>query len=220
LPVASILVIEDDPDLAGMLTRLLREQNYAVQVAPDGQRALHLALTRPWDAMVIDRGLPVIDGLDLLTRLRRRGISSPVLILSARGTAAEKVEGLDAGAEDYLAKPFDVDELLARVRALLRRRVEVPAMLPLGSGTLDPAARVVVDGRGRETSLSTRESELLAVLAARPQQVFTRRDLLTRVFTDADSEAVVDTYVYYCRRKLGRDVIRTVHGLGYRCGSL
>jgi len=140
--------------------------------------------------------------------------------LSARGTPAERVQGLDAGAEDYLAKPFDVEELLARVRALLRRHLDSAPSLMLGSARLDVEARVVVDAAGRETALSERESTLLATLATRPEQVFTRRDLLTRVFDDADSESVVDTYVHYCRRKLGRGVIRTVHGLGYRCGEL
>jgi two-component system response regulator QseB len=220
LPSATVLVVEDDAELGRMLVRLLGGAGYAATLAPDGQQGLHLGLTRDWDAMVIDRGLPAVEGLELLRALRRRGVRTPVLVLSALGAPAERVAGLDAGAEDYLGKPFDIDELLARVRALLRRHLDNAPSLRLGNGRLDVAARVVIDAAGRETALSEREATLLATLAGRPGQVFSRRDLLGRVFDDADSENVVDTYVHYVRRKLGRGVIRTVRGLGYRCGEL
>jgi two-component system response regulator QseB len=220
VPSATVLVVEDDAELGRMLVRLLTGAGYAATLAPDGQRGLHLGLTREWDAMVIDRGLPAVEGLDLLRALRRKGIRTPVLVLSALGAPAERVAGLDAGAEDYVGKPFDVDELLARVRALLRRHFDSTPTLPLGRGRLDVASRVVIDAAGREIPLSEREASLLATLAARPEQVFTRRDLLSRVFDDADSDNAVDTYVHYCRRKLGAGVIRTVRGLGYRCGEL
>jgi two-component system response regulator QseB len=157
LPGAAVLVVEDDADLARMLERLLTAAGYGVTLAPDGQRGLHLGLTREWDAMVIDRGLPAVEGLELLRALRRKGIHTPVLVLSARGTPAERVAGLDAGAEDYLAKPFDVEELLARIRALLRRHRDAAPTLPLGRARLDIAARVVIDTAGGETELSGRE---------------------------------------------------------------
>ena len=172
--------------------------------------------------LVIDRGLPAVEGLDLITRLRSKGVGTPALVLSARASTADRVDGLDAGAEDYLTKPFDVDELLARLRALQRRHAATAPMLPLGTRTLDVESRLVLAADadpGPGVSLSERECQLLELLARRPRQVFSRADLLERVFTDAESEAVIDTYVHYLRRKLGRDVIRTVRGLGYQLGS-
>jgi two-component system response regulator QseB len=215
----TLLVVEDDLELAGLLQRVMVAEGYEVTLAPDGQRGLHLALTRGFDAMVIDRGLPAIEGLDLIGRLRGQGVMTPMLVLSARGSTQDRVDGLDAGAEDYLAKPFEVTELLARLRALLRRHRDRAPILSLGQRSLDVATRTVRDADGTEVELSEREGALLAVLATRPDQVFSRRDLLERVFSDAESENVVDTYVHYCRRKLGRGVIRTVRGLGYRLGS-
>ena len=215
----TLLLVEDDHDLAGLLERVLVAAGYDVTVAADGQRGLHLGLSRSFDGMVIDRGLPAIEGLDLIGRLRGRGVLTPMLVLSARGSTEDRVEGLDAGAEDYLPKPFEVTELLARVRALLRRHRDQAPVLALGNGTLDLATRTVRGDDGREIELSEREAALLGVLAGRPRQVFSRRDLLERVFGEAESENVVDTYVHYCRRKLGRDVISTVRGLGYRLGG-
>lgn len=214
-----LLLVEDDTDLSGLLERVLSAEGYAVTVAGDGQRGLHLALTRPFDVMILDRGLPAVEGLDLVARLRRRGVVTPVLVLSARGTARDRVDGLDAGAEDYLAKPFDLDELLARVRSLLRRHTDGAPVLRLGAARLDLASRTVWRDTGEEIGLSAREAALLGVLAGRPGQVFSRQDLLRRVFDDAGTDNVVDTYVHYCRRKLGADVIRTVRGVGYRLGQ-
>ena len=215
----SVLVVEDDRALAALLERLLVAEGYAVTVAPDGQRGLHLGLTRAFDVMLIDRGLPAVEGLDLIGRLRGRGVLTPMLVLSARGSTKDRVDGLDAGAEDYLAKPFEVSELLARLRALLRRHRDQAPILTLGQRHLDLATRTVRDASGEQIELSEREAALLAVLAVRPHQVFSRRDLLERVFSEAESENVVDTYVHYCRRKLGRGVIKTVRGLGYRLGE-
>ncbi len=215
----SVLVVEDDRALAALLERLLAAEGYAVTVAPDGQRGLHLGLTRAFDVMLIDRGLPAVEGLDLIGRLRGRGVLTPMLVLSARGSTKDRVDGLDAGAEDYLAKPFEVSELLARLRALLRRHRDQAPVLTLGQRHLDLATRTVRDPSGEQIELSEREAALLAVLAVRPHQVFSRRDLLERVFSEAESENVVDTYVHYCRRKLGRGVIKTVRGLGYRLGE-
>jgi DNA-binding response OmpR family regulator len=215
-----LLLVEDDQDLATLLQRVLAGEGYQVTIATDGQRGLHLALTQSFEAMVLDRGLPAIEGLDLITRLRGRGVTTPMLVLSARGTTQDRVDGLDAGAEDYLAKPFEISELLARLRALLRRHPDRAHTLPVPGGALDLASRTVRRALGDEVELSEREAALLGLLAARPEVVFSRADLLDRVFGDAESETVVDTYVHYCRRKLGHGVIGTVRGLGYRLGRL
>lgn len=218
----SLLLVEDDRELAEMLTRVLDEEGYEVAHAPDGQRGLHLGLTRTFAVMVIDRGLPAIEGLDLLTKLRAKGVGAPALVLSARGSTSDRIDGLDAGAEDYLTKPFDIGELLARLRAIQRRHTSTSRVLHLGRRVLDLESRLVLEpGADPATgvSLSERESQLLEVLARRPRQVFSRADLLDLVFTDAESEVVTDTYVHYCRRKLGRNAIRTVRGLGYQLGT-
>jgi len=215
-----ILLVEDDARLAQMLEQLLGVEGYDTVLARDGQRALHEGLTQQFDAFVLDRGLPVMEGLDVLTRLRSRGILTPALVLSALGNPADRVEGLDRGAEDYLAKPFDIDELLARIRALLRRHSSTVPVLALPNGSLDTSSRTVTTREGAGVSLSERESKLLERLARRPNQVFERDDLLTSVFPDADDPGVVDTYVHYLRKKLGRDAVKTVRGVGYRLGSL
>jgi len=217
--MTSLLLVEDDGELAELLMRVLTGEGYDVTAAADGQRGLHLALTRSYDVLVVDRGLPAIEGLDLVNRLRGKGVAAPVLILSARGTTQDRVDGLDAGAEDYLAKPFEVVELLARLRALLRRHADRATVLAVPGGRLDVSERTVERADGTRVELSEREAALLAVLAGRPRQAFSRQDLLARVFGEAESENVVDTYVHYCRRKLGRGVISTVRGLGYRLGQ-
>ena len=199
-----------------MLVELLAGEGYAVELAADGQRGLHLALTHEYDALVIDRGLPALDGLDLLVRLRRSGIAAGVLLLTAFGTLDDRVAGLDAGAEDYLVKPFEVAELLARLRALLRRGRPIPGAA-LAGVVLDAERRVALVS-DREVELTGREFDLAALLASRPRTVFSRAELRRRVFRDAPAESIVDTYVYYLRRKLGHDVIRTVRGLGYQAG--
>lgn len=214
----SLLLVEDDADLASLIERVLTSEGYAVTRAPDGQRGLHLALSRTFDVLVLDRGLPAVEGLDLLARLRRRGVATPVLVLSARGTVQDRIDGLDAGAEDYIAKPFELAELLARIRALLRRHQDQADLLSVPGGLLDRRERTVRSAEGRIVELSEREASLLALLASRPGQVFTRQDLLNRVFDEAESGNLVDTYVHYCRRKLGHAVISTVRGLGYRLG--
>jgi two-component system response regulator QseB len=212
-----LLLVEDDRALTPLLMELL-SADHDVEHAADGHVGLHLGLTHTYDVIVLDRGLPVIEGLDLLARFRTRGIVTPVLILTARGMLADRVEGLDAGAEDYLGKPFEIDELLARLRALLRRHADRSPTLAVGTRHMDVQSRTV-SGAGRTVELSGREAELLAVLARRPAKVFTRPELLSAVFAPEDSHGTVDTYVYYLRKKLGRNVIRTVHGSGYRIGS-
>ncbi|MFI2489243.1 response regulator transcription factor [Promicromonospora kroppenstedtii] len=223
MPQSRILLVEDDRQLSDMLTEILASEGYAVDVAGDGQRGLHLGLTREYDVLVLDRGLPAVEGLDLLGRLRSKGVPTPALMLSALSNPADRVEGLDAGAEDYLGKPFDVDELLARLRALRRRAAVTPASaqeIRVPGGRLDVPGRRVDLAEGGTVDLSEREASFLELLARRRNQVFSRREVLEEVFPDVTDEGVVDTYVYYLRRKLGRGAVVTVRGLGYRCGAL
>ena len=215
-----ILVVEDDSRLLTMLTDLLSSEGYVVTTARDGQRALHLGLTEKFDNLLLDRGLPVIEGLDLLDKLRQAGIQTPALILSALGNPADRVEGLDRGAEDYLAKPFDIDELLARLRVLRRRVAATIPVLRIPGGALEPESRTVTMTGHEPVLLSEREADLLERLARRPAQVFSRSDLLAEVFADADDTGVVDTYVHYLRKKLGTATITTIRGVGYQLGRV
>ena len=216
----ALLLVEDDVELVSLLKPLIADEGYEVDVAHDAQRGLHLGLRRDYRVMVIDRRLPGMDGLYLLTLLRRRAVSARVLMLTALGAHAERVRGLDAGADDYLGKPFDLDELLARIRALDRRFADQADLLPLGAGYLDKQARAVIRPDGGRVPLTSREFDLLNTLAARPRDIHPRDRLRARVFPDTTAESAVDTYVYYLRRKLGQQIIRTVHGLGYQIGSL
>ena len=217
---ARLLIVEDDGELAAMLATLFNREGYTVDVAADGQRGLHLGLSRAYQVMIIDRRLPAVDGLELLAGLRRRAVAARVLLLTALGERAELVRGLDAGADDYLPKPFDVEELLARVRALNRRFTDRAEVLPVGGALLDVGAREVALPDGRRVPLSPREYDLLFALASRPRAVYSREQLRVRVFSDTEAESIVDTYVYYLRRKLGRGVVKTVRGFGYQIGLL
>lgn len=215
-----VLVVEDDERLADVLVRALREQAYDVDVAADGEQALWAAGESLYDTVVLDRMLPGRDGLSVCRALRARGDGTPVLLLTARDAVADRVSGLDAGADDYLAKPFSLEELLARVRALSRRgRSRTSELLSAGEVRLDPRARRVWRGE-REVTLSPRELALLEALLRRPGAVLTRDQLLAAAW-DQGYEArsnVVDVYVGYLRDKLGPQVVRTVRGLGYRAG--
>lgn len=213
-----LLLVEDDRALGPLLVEILA-QSYQVQHVCDGQAGLHAALTARFDLMVVDRGLPGIEGSDLVRRLRRAGNGTPALILTARASVSDRIEGLDAGAEDYLVKPFDIDELLARLRALVRRHDDSADVLELGPSKLDVPGRRVIGG-ARDADLSGKETLLLAALARRPQRVFSRPELMASVFEPGGDPGTVDTYVYYLRRKLGREAINTIHGLGYRLGSV
>ncbi|MFB9236625.1 response regulator transcription factor [Plantactinospora siamensis] len=214
-----LLLVEDDRSLADLLAGLLDEEGYDVDLALDGHTGLHRGLTQAYQIMVVDRGLPAVDGLDLIGRLRRHGVTCPILVLTARASVLDRVAGLDAGAEDYLTKPFEIVELLARLRALLRRHTDAADLLAVGGLRLDVPNRQVLGG-GAEIQLSQREFALLHTLAARPGKVFTRAELLRDVFDAADADGTVDAYVHHLRRKLGRDAIRTVRGLGYRLGAV
>lgn len=219
-PQPALLLVEDDRALSAMLAELFVQQGYRVDTALDGQQGLHRALTGEYDAMIVDRGLPVMDGSDLIAVLRSRGVPTPALLLTARGSVVDRVDGLDAGAQDYLVKPFEIPELLARVRALLRRTQGTGATVRAAGLQLDRVRRRVsgTTPTGTEVELSEREASLLAVLMSAPRRVFSRGQLLELVFDGAESPGAVDSYVHYLRRKLGKQVIRTVHRSGYRFG--
>ncbi len=214
----SLLLVEDDPVL-GPLTAQLLEPDYRIRLVANGQEGLHRGLTDPWDVMVIDRGLPGMDGIALVTALRSGGIATPILILTALGDPDEKVRGLDAGANDYLTKPFDAGELAARLRALTRTFPPSARPISIGNWELDPASRSVRSLYGELVSLTAKEAEVLTALATEPGRVIPRDELLVRFFHTTDQPGVIDTYVHHLRRKLGRSVIRTVHGVGYQIGD-
>jgi two-component system OmpR family response regulator len=217
-----ILVVEDDAKLAGLLQRGLTEEGHATDVVPSGDEALWRAQAVPYDAVVLDVMLPGVDGFEVCRRLRAAEVWSPVLMLTARDAVDDRVEGLDAGADDYLPKPFAFDELLARLRALARRgAVERPAVLEVGDLRLDPATRGVRRGEVA-VDLSAKEYALLETFMRRPGQVLSRLDLLEHAWDYAyeNRSNVVDVYVRYLRGKIdrpfGRVSLETVRGAGYR----
>jgi two-component system response regulator QseB len=215
----TLLIVEDDRALSAMLTDLFTDEGYEVAVAYDGQQGLHHGLSGPYDAIIVDRGLPVMDGVELVEVLRSRGIVTPILVLTARGALADRVDGLDAGAQDYLVKPFEVPELLARIRALVRRR-DGSSTLRVDGLFLERVTRTVSGPSvGHIVELSEREAALLGVLMTSPRLIHTRAQLLSSVFDGVGTPGVVDTYVHYLRRKLGRGIVATVHGTGYRLGT-
>ena len=218
MPSPLLLVVEDDRALSALLDELFTAEGYRVDTAYDAQQGMHSALTGDYDALIVDRGLAVMDGADLIALLRSRGISTPALILTARGSVEDRVEGLDAGAQDYLVKPFEIPELLARVRALVRRADDAATVLQAGGLRLDLMTRRLSGADGVMVELTDRESALMATLMRSPRTVFSRPQLLMRAFDGVESEATVDLYVHYLRRKLGKNAVRTVHGSGYRFG--
>jgi two-component system response regulator QseB len=217
-PRARVLLVEDDPQLGPLIIELLAD-DFDVSLVPDGRQGLHLGLTRDWDVMVIDRGLPLLEGTALIAALRRRGVATPILILTALGSVPDRVEGLDAGANDYLVKPFDAEELAARLRALTRSYRLPARVVPIGDWSLDLPGRFLSSPYGDRVVLSPREAELLSVLAGEPRRVFSRAQILAAAFGREDRPGSVDTYVHYLRRKLGKGIIRTVHGTGYQLGE-
>ena len=217
-----ILLVEDEAYLARMIARVLGEGGYAAETAGDGRTGLARALSEPFDLLIVDWMLPELDGLQVVRRVRAAGMGVPVLMLTARGQVEDRVEGLDAGADDYLTKPFALPELLARVRALTRRpRGEpVEAVIRAGDIVLDPIHHVARLGDQR-IDLTSKEFALLATLAKRPGQVFSRSMLLSMIWggTSEVYANVVDLYVSHLRKKLDREGepsrIRTVRGVGY-----
>jgi two-component system response regulator MprA len=213
---ANVLIVDDDGPVRRTLARTLGAEGYATVLAPDGGAALVEVERRQPDVIVLDAMMPGMDGLAVARRLRSKGISVPILMLTARDAVGDRVAGLDAGADDYLVKPFATEELLARVRALLRRGLEAP-LVSFADITLDAGARVLVRG-GRTINLTQREAELLELLMQRPGKVLSRRMAMTTVWSDgsAATENVVDRYVAYLRRKLGDPpLIHTVRGAGF-----
>ena len=213
-----ILIVEDEPVLARQISDALGQAGYAVECAADGERADELARTEGFDAIVLDRGLPGIDGLTLLLDWREAGVTVPVLMLTARGSWHEKVQGIDGGADDYMAKPFRIEEVLARIRALLRRAGGHAAPeLRSGPVTLDPRlARVTL--AGAPVKLTSHEYRVLAYLMHRPGQVVSQSELVEHIYAqsfDRDSNTV-EVFIARLRRKLGSDAIETVRGMGYR----
>jgi len=215
-----LLLVEDDRMIGDSLRQALRDEGYAVDWVYDAQAAAATLASERFDLVLLDIGLPRGNGLDVLRELRQRKDTTPVIVLTARDALGERVAGLDAGADDYLAKPFDLDELSARLRALVRRVHEGARALPIGAGSLDLELREAVRADGDRVALSSREFELLRVLADRPRAVHSRDELRRVVFDRSVAASIVDTYVYYLRRKLGRGAVLTVHGLGYRLGEL
>jgi DNA-binding response OmpR family regulator len=213
-----LLVVEDEERVASFLMKGLRAHGYGVDWARTGRDALRRAVEADVSLVILDLGLPDLDGLEVLAGLRERGATVPVLVLSARGRVSDRVKGLDLGADDYLAKPFAFEELLARIRANLRPRADVsPGVLRAGGVSVDQVRREATVG-GRAFSLSAREFALLQAFVGHPSQVLSRQELLSMAWgMDFDPGTnLVDVYVGYLRRKLGEATIETVRGSGYR----
>lgn len=211
-----ILVIEDEPDLLAGVAKALREEGYAVDTAEDGEEGLYKAQSWGYDAILLDVMLPRLDGWELLGRLRKTK-KTPVLMLTARDTLRDKVRGLDGGADDYLTKPFDLPELIARVRALIRRGAgQAKSALKLGGVVIDTAARTVALN-GRFVTLTAREYTLVEFLALHQGRVVTRTDLYEHLFDEDDATLsnLLDVHVSNIRKKLGHDFIVTRRGHGY-----
>jgi len=220
--VMRVLVVEDELKMAVLLRRGLVEEGYAADVARSGEDGIDMARAAPYDAIVLDLMLPGVDGFQVCRELRGSGVWTPILVLTARDAVDDRVAGLDAGADDYLAKPFSFAELLARLRALARRGLpERPTVLEAGSLRLDPATRQVWRG-ATPVELSAKEFALLETFLRRPGQVLSRLDLLEHAWDYAyeNRSNVIDVYVGYLRAKIdrpfGRHSIETVRGAGYR----
>ena len=216
-----ILIVEDESLLADRLAATLGERGYVADVARDGERADFLARTETYDAIVLDLGLPRVDGLTLLERWRSAGITVPVLVLTARGSWSEKVRGIDGGADDYLTKPFQIEELLARLRALIRRASgQLTPELRAGALVLDPrTSKVTLDGQ--PVKLTSHELRVLSYLMHHRGRVVSQSELTEHIYAqtfDRDSNTV-EVFIARLRRKLGASMIETVRGLGYRIGT-
>ena len=213
-----ILLVEDDPDLTRQLKLALSDAGYVVDHAPDGEEAAFLGDTEPYDAIILDLGLPKIDGASVLEGWRKAKLATPVLILTARGSWSEKVAGFDAGADDYLTKPFHTEELLARLRALVRRSAGHAApTLACGALQLDPkAARATV--AGEPLRLTSLEYRLLHYMMMHQTRVISRTELVEHLYDqdfDRDSNTI-EVFIGRVRKKIGPDRVETVRGLGYR----
>lgn len=220
----NVLIAEDDPSVARFLKQALREAGYVTQQTDDGEDALSLARAFDFDLILLDVMLPRMDGFAVCQRLRSDGRQTPILMLTAKDTLEDKIEGLDRGADDYLVKPFQIGELLARVRALLRRRPLGLGELKVADLSLDPASRLATRG-GKKIRLSATEFSLLEYLMRNEGRVLTRSMLLEHVWQyDFDgNDSILDTYISYLRTKVDRGfsprLIHTVRGMGYRIAN-
>jgi two-component system response regulator MprA len=216
LPVAErVLVVDDDPPMRRMLERTLVAEGFEVTLAADGGSALVAAERSAPDVIVLDVGMPVLDGLAVCRRLRGKGLPTPILMLTARDAVPDRVAGLEAGADDYLVKPFAIQELVARLHALTRRGVDVRPLLSYADLTLDVHARSAARS-GREIELTPREGDLLELLLREPGRTITRERAIEDIWAGAAEPNVVDRYVTRLRRKLGEpQLIRTVRGAGF-----
>ncbi|WP_308193864.1 response regulator transcription factor [Microbacterium sp. SS28] len=215
---AELLYVEDDADIAGMTVEVLSEA-YHVDHAATGEDALRLALRGRYDVMVVDRRLPGMDGVEFIRAVRTARITTPILMLTALGSVDDRVSGLDGGANDYLVKPFDYDELLARLRSLRRGFAADAGRRQLGEWAFTPASQALYDPSGYRIALTATESALLELLSGSPEHVFSREEILGAVFREGETASSVDTYVHYVRRKSTRDMIETVRTRGYRAGN-
>lgn len=220
----NILIVEDNPSVARLLQQATTEAGYANQLEMDGLKALRLAQQINFDLILLDVMLPGMDGIEVCRRLRASGNATPILMITARDATEDKVNGLDAGADDYVAKPFKIAELLARMRALLRRGQSTMPVLQVADLTLDPATRQAVRG-GKSIDLSATEYSLLEYLMRHPGRVLTRSVILEHVW-DYDfggTDNVLDVYIMYLRKKIDKGnaqpLIHTVRGVGFRLGS-
>jgi two-component system OmpR family response regulator len=211
-----VLVVEDEPELLRVISRALEEEGYAVDRAADGEEGLFRARSWEYDAVVLDLMLPKIDGWQLLAEIRKEK-KTPVLILTARDAVPDRVRGLDGGADDYLVKPFELAELFARLRALIRRSAgQAAATIELGDVVVDPRSRTVTQ-RGRPVALTAREYALVEMLALRRGEVVSRTAMYDHLFDENEDTLsnLLDVHVSNIRRKLGKDFIVTRRGMGY-----
>ena len=212
-----VLIVEDEPSLGQQLKATLEDAGYAIDLAVDGEEGHFLGSTESYDAVVLDLGLPEVDGLTVLDRWRRDGLVMPVLVLTARDSWSDKVAGLDAGADDYLAKPFQSEELIARLRALIRRASgNASSELTAGDVRLDTRSGRVTRG-GDPVKLTAQEYKLLSYLLHHKGKVVSRTELIEHIYDqdfDRDSNTI-EVFVTRIRKKLGQDVITTIRGLGY-----
>ena len=211
-----LLIVEDEPDLLAGLLRALRKEGYAVDSAADGEEGLYKALSADYDAIILDVMLPLLDGWEILARLRQTK-STPVLMLTARDATADRVRGLDGGADDYLVKPFDIPELFARLRAIIRRGSQLArTTLDIGEISIDTAARTVTRS-GEAVILTAREFVMLEYLAMHRGEVVTRTALYEHLFdeNEATLSNILDVHVFNLRKKLGQEFITTRRGHGY-----
>lgn len=213
-----LLLAEDDPDLSRQLKSFLEDSGYTVDASMDGEDVHFLGETESYDAIILDLGLPVMDGISILKKWREKGIDTPVLILTARDGWSEKVTGLDAGADDYVPKPFQIEEVLARIRALIRRAAgQASPEISIKGLTLNSASsKVTVDGM--PIKLTAQEYKLLSYMMHHPNKVISRTELTEHIYDqdfDRDSNTI-EVFVTRVRKKIGIDIIKTIRGLGYQ----